>query len=422
MRIRPVPRRSAYAILTMLALLAAGFLLPPAAAATETSVVCPVDPLPVTSAQTDALFALAAGRLYAASDISGLKPPGVKFPFGATARQTQYMRSDVYGWTAGFYPAELWLMYERTADPAWLALARTWTRSLLPVAKWTGSHDLGFMIGLPAGLGMRLDPDPAQRITYRRAIIDAAKSLSSRWNNKVKAIKSGEYDGKWGLIIDSAMNAPMLIEAGDMIGGSEGALLRTRGQQHLLTLAKYFVRSDGSTFHRLTFNPRTGALTGPVYGQGYNMATSTWARGQAWAMYGFAKGYAVTGNPALLAAANRTNAFWNQQVDPGCVPAWDLAVSSAFAPRDSSAAAIAAAAMLLLADLDPGGSSDNRQLALTTLGTLTSSEWTSVNTQSPGLLIKQTWNVPILKYEGSYVWGDAYLLESALKVSETTKR
>lgn len=400
--------------------MATGFLLLPAAAAVETSVVCPVDPIPVTSVQTDALFALAAGRLYAASDITGLQPSGAKFPFGATARQTKYLRSDAYGWTAGFYPAELWLMYERTADPAWLALARTWTKSLLPVSKWTGSHDLGFMIGLPAGLGMRLDPDPAQRITYRRAIINAAKSLSSRWNNKVKAIKSGEYDGKWGLIIDSAMNAPMLIEAADMVGGAEGAQLRSRGQQHLLTLAKYFVRPNGSTFHRLTFNPKTGALTGPVYGQGYNMATSTWSRGQAWAMYGFAKGYAVTGNPILLAAANRTNAFWNQQVGLGCVPAWDLAVGSAFAPRDSSAAAIAAAAMLLLADLDQGGGADNRQRALTTLGTLTSPEWTSVNTQNPGILIRQTWNVPILKYEGSYVWGDAYLLESALKVSGTT--
>jgi hypothetical protein len=136
------------------------------------------------------------------------------------------------------------MMYERTADPAWLALARSWTKGLLPVAKWTGSHDLGFMIGLPAGLAMRLDPDPAQRVIYRRAIIDAAKSLSARWNNKVKAIKSGEYNGKWGLIIDSAMNAPMLIEAGNMIGGTEGAQLRSRGEQHLLTLTKFFVRSN----------------------------------------------------------------------------------------------------------------------------------------------------------------------------------
>lgn len=418
----PVPSRSTLAVLAMCALLVAGFALPPTAAAVETSVVCPVDPLPVTNAQTDALFALAAGRLYAASDITGLKPPGVTYPFGATARQTQYLRSDVYGWTAGFYPAELWLMYERTADPAWLALARTWTRNLLPVAKWTGSHDLGFMIGLPAGLGMRLDPDPAQRITYRRAIIDAAKSLSTRWNNKVKAIKSGEYGGKWGLIIDSAMNAPMLIEAGNLIGGAEGAQLRSRGEQHLLTLAKYFVRSDGSTFHRLTFNPLTGALTGPVYGQGYNMSTSTWSRGQAWAMYGFAKGYAATGNPILLDAARRTTGFWNQQVGPGCIPAWDLDVWSAFAPRDSSAAAIAAAAMLQLADLDPVTSAASRQSALATLGTLTMPEWTSVNTQNPGILIRQTWNVPILKYEGSYVWGDAYLLESALKVSRPISR
>ncbi|MSO27811.1 MAG: hypothetical protein EXQ60_07095, partial [Candidatus Nanopelagicales bacterium] len=223
---RPARRRPMIAIGIGMALLATSFLFAPTAAGVETSVVCPTEPAPVTTAQTDALFALAAGRLYAAANVANLGTPSSKYPFGATARQTQYLRSDAYGWTAGFYPAELWLMYERTADPAWLALARAWTKGLLPVAKWTGSHDLGFMIGLPAGLGMRLDPDPAQRVTYRRAIINAAKSLSTRWNNKVKAIESGEYNGKWGLIIDSAMNAPTLIEAGNMIGGAEGAQLR----------------------------------------------------------------------------------------------------------------------------------------------------------------------------------------------------
>lgn len=78
--------------------------------------------------------------------------------------------------------------------------------------------------------------------------------------------------------------------------------------------------------------------------------------------------------------------------------------------------------MLQLADLDPVTSAASRQSALATLGTLTMPEWTSVNTQNPGILIRQTWNVPILKYEGSYVWGDAYLLESALKVSRPTSR
>ena len=416
MTTRQPPRRPFIAFGIGITFLATTLIFAPTAAAVETSVVCPTEPTPVSTEQTDALFALAADRLYAAANVANLGKPSIKYPFGATARQTQYLRSDAYGWTAGFYPAELWMMYERTADPAWLALARSWTKGLLSVAKWTGSHDLGFMIGLPAGLGMRLDPDLSQRVIYRRAIIDAAKSLSTRWNNKVKAIKSGEYIGKWGLIIDSAMNAPMLIEAGNMIGGAEGAQLRSRGEQHLLTLAKFFVRSNGSTFHRLTFDPKTGAYLGPVYGQGYNMSTSTWSRGQAWAMYGFAKGYAATGNPTLLDVAQRTIGFWNQQVAPGCVPAWDLDVWSAFAPRDSSAASIAAAAMLLMADLDPVSSAEMSQRALTTLGTLTSPEWTSINTQNPGILIRQTWNVPLLKYEGSYVWGDTYLLESLMKV------
>lgn len=54
---------------------------------------------------------------------------------------------------------------------------------------------------------------------------------------QVEAIKSGEYGGRWGLIIDSAMNAPMLMEAGAMTGGTAGRRLADRGLRHMLTLA-----------------------------------------------------------------------------------------------------------------------------------------------------------------------------------------
>lgn len=383
----------------------AGLVLGPGVtpAAAATSVSCPAVVAPVTSTDVDGAWSAATRRLAA------LARPA-SFPFGATGGGA-YRRTNAYAWTSGFYPASLWLAYERTHDPAWRTLARRYTDRLLPVAGWRGTHDLGFMIGLPVGLARTLDPERAAR--YDRALRVAAESLSSRWNARIRALQSGTYAGRWGLIVDSAMNAPLLIEQGQAAGGVAGRRLARRGLAHLITLRRDFVRADGSTIHRQAYDPRTGRLLGPVPGQGLS-AASTWARGQAWAIAGFARGYALTGDDRLLEAARRVAAYWTAHVPAGCVPAWDLDVSRDSAPRDSSAAAIAAYGLLTLADAEPdsGRAAADRDHAVRTLGTLVAAPWLPAADVSGvrGVLQGQTYNVPADRREGTYAWGDAYLL------------
>ncbi len=370
----------------------------------STSVTCPAAVGPLDAAAIDAAWQVALPRL------QQLARSSTTFPFGATAA-APYRRTNAYAWTSGFYPAALWLAYERTQDPAVRTLARSYTDRLLPVARWRGTHDLGFMVGLPVGLARALDPARARR--YDSALRTAARSLSSRWNARVGALRSGTYAGRWGLIVDSAMNAPLLIEQGQAIGGAEGARLVTRGVRHLLTLARDFIRPDGSTIHRQAYDPRTGRLVGPVYGQGLSTG-STWARGQAWAIAGFARGYALTRDARLLDAARRVADHWTAQVPAGCVPAWDLDVASGGAPRDSSAAAIAAYGQLVLAAAEPDAAraAAARDYALRTLSTLTAPPWMPAGGTNGvrGLLQRQTYNVPADRREGTYAWGDAYLL------------
>jgi unsaturated chondroitin disaccharide hydrolase len=308
-------------------------------------------------------------------------------------------------------------MYRHTQDRSWLRRARAYTAAVLPVASWTGTHDLGFMIGGPAGLGMQADPDPGRGAEYSRSLVRASRSLSSRWNPQVRAIRSGEYGGQWGLIIDSAMNAPMLIQAGQVEGGAQGRALSARGLRHMLTLIRYFIRPDGSTRHRLGFDPRTGRLLGAIPGQGLG-PSSTWARGQAWAVDGFAHAYRLTRDERLLDAARRTADLWMARVPAGCVPAWDLDATSPAAPRDSSAAAILADGLLTLALAEPDAAraTGYRAYALATLGTLASPPWLDPSPQGRGVLQRQAYDVPHDPREGTYSWGDAYLL-AALSVS-----
>jgi unsaturated chondroitin disaccharide hydrolase len=403
------PARAA-AVLLLVATILAATLLPTsmtvvhAAPACSTAIPTAI-PTDSTSIDDAAVWAVAGTRLSALA-----RRPS--FPFGATGRSA-YRRTNAYAWTAGFFPTSLWLLYGRTHDPAALRLARAFTDRVLPVARWTGTHDLGFMVGLPAVAGMARDPDAGRRATYEVALGTAARSLSTRWNASVGALRSASYGGHWGLIIDSAMNAPLLIRASQSLGGADGARLAAQGLQHMLTLQRDLVRSDGSTIHRMAYDSRTGRALGPLPGQGLR-ASSTWSRGQAWAMAGFTQAFELTGDSRMLDAARRTSDFWMSAVPEGCVPPWDLALAPGSSPRDSSAAAIAADALLRLAAREPDATraAADRQYARSALATLTSPDWVSRAPSARGVLQHQAYSIPLDAREGTYVWGDAFLLDA----------
>ena len=378
-----------------------------------TSVVCPAVTAEITKPQADVVYQVAANKLAAAA-----KGSKKRYPFGALANQTKYVKTGPQAWTSGFYPGELWLMYKQTNDDRWLRRANQYSAALIKVANDKGTHDLGFMIGVPMRLAHELEPTSKLKREYLNAEITAAKSLARRYSNTVHAIKSANYSGKWGVIIDSSMNAPMMIQVGQWLG-AEGDYLANEGEQHMLTLANNFIRPNGSTFHRMAFNPKTGALIGPIAGQGLASTSSTWSRGQAWAINGFAQAYQLTKNPVFLKAAEATANYWLSRVPPGCIPAWDLDVSNDKAPRDSSAAAIAASGLLLLAQNEPSqdAAKTYNTYARMTLGTLATPGWLNTNTKNPGILLQQSLNVPALAKDGSYVWGDFYLLQAIAQIA-----
>ena len=113
------------------------------------------------------------------------------------------------------------------------------------------------------------------------------------------------------------------------------------------------MRADLSTYHAVEYDLATGERTRGFTFQGA-FDESCWPRGQAWAIYGFAATARATGKPEYLELAERLADYYLGRLDDGLVPYWDFddpAIPDA--PRDSSASAITAAALLDIAAQHP---------------------------------------------------------------------
>jgi unsaturated chondroitin disaccharide hydrolase len=310
-------------------------------------------------------------------------------------------------WTAGFFPGELWLLYEATGQQSWRDAATAWTLPLASQAARIDTHDLGFMIGLSFGNFQRLTDDPRPRPVLLRA----ATSLARRYSPATHAMRTFEGQ-RWSyaVIVDSMMNlAPWLW--GAIHGGNPA--WREMAVAHGRTVLAQVMRKDGGSHHLADLNARTGSLIRQETYQGYANG-SVWSRGQAWAMHGFAALYEATGEPEFLAAAMRASDYFLAHLPPDRVPSWDFdAPQTAATPRDTSAGAIAASALEMLCTAAPAP--DNArycQAGLILLGALAAKPYLAP-TGSAALL--QHGTGPDSEIDTALIYGDYYFVEALLR-------
>jgi len=253
-------------------------------------------------------------------------------------------------WTSGFFPGSLWYLHEATKAPRWREAADAYTRRLDSIRHFTGNHDVGFMLYCSYGNGWRLTKTP----DYRDVLLDGAKALSTRFHPAVGAIKSWDNPRwKYPVIIDNMMNLELLTWASAESGDARFRDIAVRHAD--TTLANHF-RPDASTWHVVGYDPETGK---PAVKQTHQGATddSAWARGQAWGLYGYTMMARETKNPSYLAQARRIAGFLakHPRLPADAVPYWDFdAPGIPDAPRDASAAAIMASALIELSGLAGG--------------------------------------------------------------------
>jgi len=251
-------------------------------------------------------------------------------------------------WTSGFFPGSMWYLYELTGDEKWKSLGIEYTEALDTVQYLTNHHDVGFIIGCSYGNGLRL----AKNETYKEVIVQAAKSLSTRFHPQAGIIQSWNIDRGWQsergwecpVIIDNMMNLELLFDATKYSGDS--SFYKIAVTQADKTIEHHF-RPDFSTWHVIDYSLADGSVRNKNTAQGF-AHESTWSRGQAWAIYGFTVCYRETRDPKYLGQAEKAFEFVanHPNLPEDGVPYWDYnAPNIPNEKRDASAAAIMAAAL-----------------------------------------------------------------------------
>ena len=256
---------------------------------------------------------------------------------------------DVYDWTSGFFPGSLWLAYELTGDERLLLDAVDYTNKMLPATFYTGTHDLGFMVGCSYGNALRISPNDS----LKTVIIRTADNLASRFNPEIGAIRSWDF-GPWNfpVIIDNMMNLELLFQASKLTGDNKYKDIAIRHADK--TMACHF-RPDMTSYHVVSYNPDGSIETRQTF-QGRS-DESAWARGQAWGVYGYTVCYRETGDKKYLEFAQKiADMIISRVKTEDHIPLWDYdAPNLPTTPRDASAAAVTSSALFELCGYLPDG-------------------------------------------------------------------
>lgn len=340
------------------------------------------------------------------------------FPRTIPLGDTAWRYVKIADWTSGFWPGILWYLYEYTGEDQWKVAADRYSRYLVPLSENAAfDHDLGFQIYCSFGNGYRLTQDSF----YKSVILRTADTLATLYNPSVGTILSWPFrTEEWGphnTIIDNLMNLEMLLWA--CKEGGDDALCDMANQHARITLENQF-RDDFTSYHIVAYDNAGEAVKKGTF-QGY-ADESTWARGQAWAIYGYVIMYRETGDSRYLDFLREVTKVYLDKLPEDAVPYWDFDDPSIpAAPRDASSAAIVASALLDLSDILDNADEQNyyREWAIRMLRSLSSEAYRS-NEQNNAFLLHSTGS-KTSEIDVSINYADYYYLEALMRLYKSTK-
>lgn len=326
-------------------------------------------------------------------------------------------------WTSGFWVGMLWLASEVSSKEVFLETAKTYTEQLinrLENNKDLEHHDIGFIYTLSTLAGW----DVLQKEEYKEKSIQAADRLMKRYREKTGIIQAwgpiGDKDEGGMIIVDCLMNMPLLFQAAEITGEEK---YKEVAISFIEKARKYLIRGDDSSYHTFFFNQETGEPEGGSTAQGYSKG-STWTRGQAWAIYGFALAYKYTANEKYLTTSLRTGKYFIENLPENFVAHWDFdaPIDEDIKP-DSSASAIAACGFHELLNFLDEGSAEYTEINNAFEKTMESliSDYTTEE-KAEGLLDHGSYSVKDDNAPDNYViWGDYFYFEALMRTSNNHK-
>ena len=373
----------------------------------------------ITNAKLDAKLDVDVQLAYCAKQSSNalkLIPNDASIPRSIPSESKQWKFVDYKDWTSGFWPGELWYLYESTGDHKWEIAADKFTNYLAPLAVTPAlDHDLGFQVFNSYGIGYRLTKNPE----YKKVILKTADTLATLFNPKVGTILSWPREVpnmEWpqhNTIMDNMINLELLFWASK--NGGDKSLYDMAVSHATVTMKNHF-RPDYTSYHVVVYDKETGKKIKGVTHQGYS-DTSIWARGQSWAIYGYTMVYRETKDPKFLDFAHKVSRVYLDRLPKDLIPYWDFDDPTIpNAPRDASAAAVVASALLELSTYtqDTVLAKEYLDKAEGMLKEL-SDNYQSRNTNT-ALLLHSTGHKPAgSEIDASIIYADYYYVEALLR-------
>lgn len=345
-------------------------------------------------------------------------PDSNKMPQSFDEKTGKFDARDITWWCSGFYPGSLWYIYEQTQNAEIKNEAERALKVIESNQHFTGNHDLGFMVYCSFGNAYRLTGNEE----YKKIIFNASEALSTRYRPSIKSIQSwnkGDYFN-CPVIIDNMMNLEMMLWA--TLNGADRKYWDISVTHANSTIKEHF-RPDFSSFHIVDYNLEAGKVLRKATWQGA-ANTSAWARGQAWALYGFVTMYRFTKEQKYLNQAKGIAEFIlsHPNLPKDKIPYWDFdAPLMPKAKRDASAGAIIASALLELGQFTKGNSQKKYvSSAEDILRALASPVYRAEAGTNGGFLLKHSVGALPLNSEIDVplIYADYYFLESLKRYKE----
>lgn len=347
-------------------------------------------------------------KVHTLNTLTSIPNDGKSLPKSITAKSKDWNYTDYKDRTSGFWPGQLWYVYETSNDKKILAAAEKYSQYLLPLSNAkAGDSGLGLQIFTSFVNAYQL----TGKKEYKQAVLRAADSLAVLFDAKAGIIKSSQHTTG----IEDMMSLELLFWASQHGGNKE---LYSIAIKHAEATMQNHFRSDYTSYDIVEYDKETGQKLKGFTTHGY-ADESIWARGQAWAIYGFTMVYRETGKRKYLDFAHKITRVYLDRLPKDQIPYWDFNDTDAQAPKDASAAAITASALLELSTFtkDSKLKREYEEKAMKMITSLTQNYQSRY--ENNALLLHSTGNKPAGKeIDNSLIYADYYYMECLARLEK----